>query len=845
MRSLIRPVLIALSFLFCFPLIAQRQVDLLSKWDYRRKTKTHEKIKKAITTSSGLIVAVGETMGASFQDFDGLFLVIDAEDGSEIQRKSFGGSGDDTFNAVVQNHDGTFTIVGSTKAGRKSDQNGWVVRLDQEGNLLFEDKPASQDKRDDDIIDVAISPSGKVRAIGSQRSKKANGLWLLSIEAKKVTSRIISNGAFGSIEEMVATPDNGFVLVGSTGIQNKEHPEDAWILKINDKGQDQWGGVKYFGDRNMQTGQDITNTIDGGYAIVGTTNSKGAGLEDKWLIKLNKNGDKEWDRTYGKKSDDIATSLIELSDGGFAIFGQTKSYMPRATTSMLELLVTDEKGNELESNTYPIYEEPGNEIAQSLLELFSGDIVIIGHSNSLKDEHATPHIGAITYKTIERQPNSIKAQEDNFGNFANIQDALVLSEPTFFDHNGNQFLESGERGYFALEIRNQGKDDLRNISSLISPNGEAFDIDFWKKIKIGTLRAGQSKRIVVPVHAKKAPSKGSYQLTANIEVSGNHAASAIMSLKSNEPDPARLAINNSSFVPGANPRPGTPIQLTVELVNTGQQAARALLADFEIPPGVKSTDSERRRIPSLRPRETYNVVFSFTYESNYRGETIPITFKTQGEGINPIKKTFHLQVNNAAPPEPIVAGTIPDEMVWASPDPSEYQSRTVPVNKKEVDVKVIALSKKQLNKTKFKVLINGKRNQGQKMDEAKLGPPTVDAGRNRQSYSHKVRLLPGNNTVQIIYENEDGSEFKSPPITFEYQPRSNPNLYVYSIGVSHDDLKYTTKDAEDIARRIPKTCMMKKEEASGKSTSSNSPKRKKRPSSKLGKHLLRLPGKIK
>lgn len=804
--------LITLLFAFSPASRAQTEINLLSKWDYKRKATLHDQVNKVITSLNGYIIAVGETISPDLQHTEALFLVIDPEEGKEILRKTYGGAGNDSFNSVAQNHDGTFTIVGSTSAGKKADLDGWILQVDLEGDQLHEEKVAGSDKEDEIIKDIAINNQGQLLAIGSQKKKKESTVFTLSIEPEKMTRRDLVNLGLGSVEGIVAAQDDAFALVGSTDLSNDVHTEDAWVMKVDYNGQDLWGGPKFFGDRNLQEGLGITATIDGGFAMVGVTNSKGAGLSDKWLIKLDREGLVEWEKTYGKTAEDIATCVIELAEGGYAIFGQTKSYMLRASTTMLELLITDARGNELESNTYPIYQATGNETAHSLVESYNNDLILAGNSIATKNEASTLYIGAFSYKPFEREPNKVDLATDQYGNTSQLRGLIALSEPSFSDNNSNQRLESGERGYFGLQIRNQSSRTINRVSSRISGEGENRGLDYWQNIQIGTLRAGQSKYIYVPVKAMEKSGKGEFQLTMDILVNDAHATSTSMTLKTDDqPAPAQLVINRSNFVPGANPSPGMPIRLDVELINTGEMAAQAFTADFQIPPGVKSTGSELQRIPGIRPREAYNISFPFTFDDSFRGASIPITFTAQGPGMAPVKKTFHLSLGNAAPVDPQVTqpqvarnGQIPDEMVWASPDPSDFQARRVSVNQRDVDLKVIALSEKPLAKTKFNVLINGKKHQGQKMDEAKLGPPAKDAGRNRQSYSNKIRLSPGMNQVQIVYLYEDGSEFKSPPMEIEYQPKGNPNLYVYSIGIAHEDLKFTVKDARDIATEFSK-----------------------------------------
>ncbi|MEZ5044625.1 MAG: caspase family protein [Saprospiraceae bacterium] len=799
MRKFFTPIQVLFYLLLTVPLSAQLDVNLLSLWDYQRPNSIHEKINDIITVSNGRIIAVGETLSPNKKDLNGLVLVLNAADGGEIMRRSFGGAGDDSFNAVVQNHDGTFTLVGYTNTDKKNGKDGWIVQIDLEANLLFEAKPYSKENRDDELKDVTIDQHGMVLAVGSQKDRQFNMLWVVNVEGGEIDDYLINNVDLGFVEEVVASPDGGFVMVGSTHSYNRTQPEDVWVLKIDKQGKDIWGGIKYFGDTGFQEGLGISNTMDGGYVIAGVTTTSGAGQADKWVLKLNKYGKLEWEKTYGKAYDDFATSILALSEGGFAIFGQTKSYMLRASTSMLELLVIDEEGTTLDSQTYPIIGGEGDQIAHALTEAFTGEIIIAGNATSPKSNTSTMHIGAITYKAITRRPTAVRPVADN----PDLTNALAISNPVFFDGNKNTFLEVGERGYLAFEVRNQLNATLNNITVNVTLENNSIGIEAWKDVKVGTLRPGQAKKAYIPLIAKNNLAKGTFRLTIHSLVEGKPATTAETSIKTNQPDPPKLMVTNYQFYPESQPRPGEEIVLKITLANTGGLASGPLEIGFVIPSGVIPNDAERLTLPSISPNEEKSLNFSFSYSAAYQENTLPIAFEAKGLAMTPVHKRMELAINNA----PIVTnnstGPIAssDEMLWISPDPIENQSKPINVNERELDIRILALSLKLLDRTNFGTIVNGQLISGQKMDEVTLVGPSKDMGRNRYTFKDNVRLIPGMNTLQVIYK-EAGLEFKSLPLTVNYIPKGMPSLYVLSIGVAHDDLKYTVQDAEDIAKEF-------------------------------------------
>lgn len=117
-----------------------------------------------------------------------------------------------------------------------------------------------------------------------------------------------------------------FIFSCSTDLENNQ----SNLLNSDFKGTVEW--IKNFGGSGEDTGQAIIQTLDGGYAILGFSNSVDGDITDKelevhdyWLLKLDADGNLQWNKTYGGSKDDRGQSLVQTFDGGYALTGYAMS----------------------------------------------------------------------------------------------------------------------------------------------------------------------------------------------------------------------------------------------------------------------------------------------------------------------------------------------------------------------------------------------------------------------------------------------------------------------------------------------------------------------------------------
>ena len=83
--------------------------------------------------------------------------------------------------------------------------------------------------------------------------------------------------------------------------------------------------IRTFGGINSDYGRSIQQVFNDGYILIGTTASFGNN-NNAWLIKIDAEGNQEWDKTFGGSNDDFGSCIKQTIDGGYIIVGWTKSF---------------------------------------------------------------------------------------------------------------------------------------------------------------------------------------------------------------------------------------------------------------------------------------------------------------------------------------------------------------------------------------------------------------------------------------------------------------------------------------------------------------------------------------
>jgi len=171
---------------------------------------------------------------------------------------------------------------------------------------------------------------------------------------------------------MVETSDGGFAIAGYQF-------DDIWLVKT-----DAYGNVLWNRTYGSGCAYALVETYDGGFALAGCTESFNAGALDFKLVRTDAYGNILWNHTYGGPGHDVAYALVEASDGGYVLAGETHPGLTfwDAWNADFWLVKTDKHGNMLWNRTYNgggfNFPFASYEIAYSLIKTSDGGYALTG-----------------------------------------------------------------------------------------------------------------------------------------------------------------------------------------------------------------------------------------------------------------------------------------------------------------------------------------------------------------------------------------------------------------------------------------------------------------------------------
>lgn len=734
-------------------------------WEQTYGGSSDDEFHQIIEATNGYLIAIGETSSKTHGGKDGLLVISDFSTGQSMVEKRLGGNKDDILYDVVQSFDGGFFLVGSTKSKGKGKRDAWLVKVDDKGRMLWEQTFGSSG--DDEFKQVTVLGDGTVVAVGTINDQKQEDIWIVGIKDKVIKwQNGLGRKKYQSVEGLTISRDGGLVLVGNTAQSSSRRKGDIWLVKTDIKGNLQW--EKFFGERGWDEATSIITTADGGFAISGATGSVGAGDLDMWLIKTNSSGFQQWAQPFGGKDTDLAHSVTQTNDNGFLLTGATRSHRSGARQYKAFLVQVD--GGGVRRWEYSL---GGNkeDIGQSVIGLHDGSFIMAGHTESkggggknawLLRWNATDPLYGIRSGGID--PSS-----------------LEHSTPILATIDGQ--LKPQDQSYLSFNITNTSNADLPDVQVKVSKVSGTKGYQVWQNNFVGYLRKGENYNVKIPIKAGEALETGESQLGIALQ-SGNQTISNFKTtLRSKKPLAATVEIDNFQF---EESRTSDDETLAVVVQNPGDFPATGVAVRFILPKGIKAKSPINQNLGTIKAHGSKRVNLTFHKAATFRDNRVAISCIVKF-GKTEIRKTLE---RGSSRSNDVV-------LILSEPNESAVDIQNIISEKGVFDIKLGASATSPLKQQSFKLYKNSVAIDGSKMDEVDFSTRKKFNDRYNYNFFTKVHLDPGENRLEIGVQTPTG-EYRTQTIVVYFEPRQ-PNLHILAIGPNHQDLKFTSQDANDFA----------------------------------------------
>ena len=389
--------------------------------------------------------------------------------------RTYGGDGTDVADFIQTTSDGGALVAGQSDSFDPLPYM-WILKLNSAGLILWQKTYGTGVSPAHSILPT--SDGGSIVATSRiifQGGISAD-LWILKLDSSGNTQwqKMYHGDDHDYAYSIQATSDGGYIVAGKTESFGAGD-YDFWVLKLDSDGDAMW--QKTFGGTDEDIANSVQATSDGGYIVAGTTSSFGAGFADIWILKLEPDGDIEWQKTYGGDSADNAKSILITSDGGYIVAGSTSSSGGGFFYNYW-ILKLDSSGNIQWQQTYggagsdeassiQITSDAGYIVAGSTVSFGAGSEAWILKLNSL---------GSIQWqKTYGRSgddfANSIR-QTSNGG-------YIVAGSSDSFGAGGQEVwvLKLNSNGEIDAECPLYDDTDIVPVASMVSPDGAGLTMD--------------------------------------------------------------------------------------------------------------------------------------------------------------------------------------------------------------------------------------------------------------------------------------------------------------------------------------------------------------------------------
>ncbi len=310
-------------------------------WDKNYGGNVAEYVSAVLENPDGSFTLVGTTFSGNSQPYGDALMMKVSSTGTILWSKVYFGAQAEYASNILRLANGDYVFCGITRSYTGTGDDAYIVRTDSLGNPLW--GSVISDIGNNDALSMTLADDGSLMVFGSAD----DGIPLMCLCKIELTggttlwAKKYSNSIGGSLGRSIhKTADGGFFLAGWCNGSNNSF-QNFYLIKTDSAGNPSWSHI--YGGAGEDIAYSACATSDGGFAICGYTKSYGAGGQDMYLMRVNALGSLQWSGTYGTAGNEIAYHVTETTDGGFLLSGSTATGFFSGFSEML-VIKTDALG---------------------------------------------------------------------------------------------------------------------------------------------------------------------------------------------------------------------------------------------------------------------------------------------------------------------------------------------------------------------------------------------------------------------------------------------------------------------------------------------------------------------
>lgn len=261
---------------------------------------------------------------------------------------TFGGNNSDAAYSIAPADDGGYLAAGATRSFGNGGWDAYLVRFNATGAKMWEKTYGGSGG--EWCYNLKRLSDGNYVLVGATSSNSKGGFDVYVLKVDPAGNQIWNRTYGGSTNDAgfscYETMDGGLIITGYFG--TSAGYSRAALIKQDRNGNSEWD--RGFGNSTTNWGKSIIQTSDGGYAIAGWRNPGSHGKADMFVTRTDSNGTLLWEKDLGGAGDDLGYGIAEAADGGLIIVGHTTSF--GSGNNDIYVVRTDLSGTELWNRTY-------------------------------------------------------------------------------------------------------------------------------------------------------------------------------------------------------------------------------------------------------------------------------------------------------------------------------------------------------------------------------------------------------------------------------------------------------------------------------------------------------------